>query len=81
MRITKGTIVRGIMLLLVVINMVLKKLGISVLNADESAVAVFVEMAIEISVILVSFWKNNSFSENAIRADEFLKELKESEKI
>ena len=81
MRITKGTIVRAIMLLLVVVNLILDKFGISIINADESAVAVFVEMAIEISVILVSFWKNNSFSENAIRADEFLKELKKYEKI
>jgi len=36
-------------------------------------------MLIEVAVIIVAFWKNNSFTDKAIKADEFLKNLKESE--
>lgn len=77
MKITKGTIIRTIMVALVIINMILKKAGINVIDVSESEVASFVETAIEIAVIVVSFWKNNSFSQNAIKADEYLKELKD----
>ena len=79
MKITKATIVRTILVILVVINFVLEKLGVDLIPVDESAVMMFVETAIEIAVIAVGFWKNNSFSANAIRADEFLRELRNSE--
>ena len=77
--ISKGTIVRTIMLVIVIINMVLKHFGIDVINVEESQVLTFVETLIEIAVIIVTFWKNNSFTQKAIKADEFLKTLKESE--
>ena len=79
MKISKGTIVRTIMLVIVIINMILKHFGIDVINVEESQVLTFVETLIEIAVIIVTFWKNNSFTQNAIKADEFLKTLKESE--
>lgn len=79
MKISKGTIVRTIMLVIVIINMVLKHFGIDVINVEESQVLTFVETLIEIAVIIVTFWKNNSFTQKAIKADEFLKTLKESE--
>ena len=80
MKITKGTITRSILLFIVVLNMLLKKMGLNPLNIDKGTTAYFVETLIELLVIVVSFWKNNSFSKNAIRADEFLKALKEGEK-
>lgn len=79
MKITKGTLVRTIMLVIVLINMILKHLGIELINVDENAVLEIVETLIEIAVIVVSFWKNNSFTDKAIKADEFLKQLRESE--
>lgn len=79
MKITKGTLVRTIMLIIVLINMILKHLGIELINVDENAVLEIVETLIEIAVIVVSFWKNNSFTDKAIKADEFLKQLRESE--
>lgn len=79
MKISKGTIVRTIMLVIVLVNLVLKHFGIDVINVEESQVLTFVEALIEIAVIIVTFWKNNSFTQNAIKADEFLKTLKESE--
>lgn len=79
MKISKGTIVRTIMLAVVVLNMILKHFGFDVINVTESEILSTVEILIELAVIIVSFWKNNSFTEKAIQADEFLKNLKESE--
>ena len=79
MKITKGTIVRTILILMVIANFILKKLGIDIIPLDENAVLEFVEGAIEIAIILVGFWKNNSFTPKAIKADAFLKKLRESE--
>ena len=79
MKISKGTIIRTIALAVVLINMVLKSLGKPVIDYDEGTVMYWLEIIIEIAVILVTFWKNNSFSEYAIKADEFLKQLKTEE--
>ena len=74
--VTKGTIIRTIMLLIVIVNLILKACGVNTLNIEENTVAVIVETLIELAVIVVTFWKNNSYSQKAIQADEFLKELK-----
>lgn len=79
MNISKGTIVRTIMLVIVILNMILKHIGIDAINVSESEILSLVEVLIEVAVIAVSFWKNNSFTEKAIKADEFLKTLRESE--
>ncbi len=76
MKISKGTIVRTVMLVIVIINLVLKQLGHDLINVSESEILSVVEMIIELAVIVVSFWKNNSYSEKAIKADEFLAVLK-----
>lgn len=77
MKISKGTIVRTIMLIIVLVNMVLQHFGIDVIKVDESEVLSLVETVINLAVIIVAFWKNNSFTDKAIKADEFLKNLKE----
>lgn len=79
MEIKKSTIVRAILVVLVIVNMILESCGVDVIPADESFITMLVETVIEIAIIAVSFWKNNSFTPAAIKADKFLKELKESE--
>lgn len=79
MKITKSTIVRTILVALVIVNFFLERCGIDIIPADEYTILMFVETAIEIAIIAVGFWKNNSFTDKAIKADNFLKELKESE--
>lgn len=81
MKITKSTIVRLVLIALVVINSLLEKMGYDVIPADENTVLAVVETFIELAVIIVGFWKNNSFTENAIKADEFLRALKEGDGI
>lgn len=81
MKISKGTIVRTIMIILVIVNMILGHLGYDLINVEENEVLEFVETIIEIAIIAVGFWKNNSFSEKAIKADKFLQELREESEV
>lgn len=78
-KISKGTIVRTVMIAIVIINMILKKLGINLISTDESTVASVVEMVIEIGAIVAAWWYNNSFSDAAKKADRFFKAVKELE--
>lgn len=75
-KITKGTAVRTIMLLIVVINMVLKNTGKQPIEIAESDVYSTIEVIVSVAIILLSWWKNNSFTKNAQLADEYLQELK-----
>ena len=77
--IKKSTIVRTILLLIVLINLVLKAFDIDLIPIDKNKIYTIVELLIEVAVIVVAFWKNNSFSEKAIKADKFLQSLRESE--
>lgn len=76
MKISKGTIVRLIAVVIVIVNLILKAFGKPIIDIDEGTILAVVEAFITIAVVIVSFWKNNSFSEAAIKADEFLKKLK-----
>ena len=75
-KITKGTVVRTIMLLIVVINMILKNTGKQPIEIAESDVYSTIEMVVSVAIILLSWWKHNSFTKNAQLADEYLQELK-----
>jgi SPP1 family holin len=79
MKISKGTIVRTILMIITLINIGLQHFGYDIIKVDENGIADIVEYIIQIAIILVGFWKNNSFTQNAINADEFLKNLKEME--
>lgn len=76
MKISKGTIVRLIAVLFVIVNLILKALGKPIIEIDEGTILAVVDAVITIAIVVVAFWKNNSFSQAAIKADEFLKKLK-----
>lgn len=78
-KISKGTIVRTVMIAIVIINMILKKFGLGIINADENTVASIVETVIEVGAIIAAWWYNNSFSNAAKKADRFFKAVKEYE--
>lgn len=81
LKITKGTIVRTILVAVLVVNIILEKTGNSPIKIDEGSVASLVDTVIQIAIIAVAWWKNNSVSPNAIKADKFLKELNEEETV
>ena len=78
MKIEKSTIIRGFLILIVIINNILERYGVDIIPADEGSVTMFVETIIEILIIVAGFWYNNSFSPKALKAQEFLKKLKNS---
>lgn len=81
MKITKGTIVRTSMVAIVVINLFLKQVGIDLINVSEGTIASAVEALVEIAAITAGWWYNNSLTENAKKADEFLKKLNDGQEV
>ena len=81
MKITKGTIIRLTLVAFVIVNMILKAFGKSPIDVDEGSIAYWVETLLEIAVIIVGVWKNNSVSELAIKADNFLQELRNTAEL
>ncbi|MBP3626823.1 MAG: phage holin [Clostridia bacterium] len=79
MKVSKSTIIRTVMLLIVLLNLILERFGIDVIRTDESTILKFVEYIIEMAVIVVSWWYNNSFSQKALKAQKYLEALKEEE--
>lgn len=74
--ISKGTIVRTIMLVIVIVNLILKACGKPLIDVEEHTLFYWLEVVLELAVIITTFWKNNSFSKAAIKADKFLSDLK-----
>lgn len=73
--ITAGTLARTIVLTLALLNQILAISGRPVLDIAESDIYQVISILFTIGASVVSFWKNNSFTENAIKADEYLKKL------
>lgn len=76
MEVTSGTIARTVILVLALINQVLVMFGKSPLNIADDDIATVVSLLFTIASTAVAWWKNNSFSQNAIKADEYLENLK-----
>lgn len=77
--VSKGTIVRTAAAILVVVNLVLKSLGLSPLDIEEGSILAFLEVIIEGGIIVASWWYNNSLTEKAKKAQEYLQKLKDSD--
>lgn len=76
MKISKGTIVRSILMVFACVNLVLKIKGKAPIDITGNEVLMFVDTFIDFAIIIVGFWKNNSYSQNAIKADVYLQGLK-----
>ena len=79
MKITKGTLIRTVVLLLALINQVLAICGVSPIPIDDDTATNVISTLWTVIASVVAWWKNNSFTENAITADEYLIELKNEE--
>ena len=77
--ITAGTIARTIVLILALANQVLAMCGKQVLNIADDDIYQVVSILFTIGASAVAWWKNNSFTQEAIKADEVMTELKENE--
>ena len=76
--ITAGTIARTIVLILALANQVLAMCGKQVLNISDDDIYQTVSLLFTIGASAVAWWKNNSFSQTALKADKVMAELKEN---
>jgi len=79
-KISKETIIRTVLLIAMLINQTLTMLGKNPLPfADEDIYAALTSV-MTAAATLWAWWKNNSFSQAALRADEYMGELKDGGK-
>ena len=77
MRISADTIARTIVLFIAILNQILAILGKNRLEIAESDIYQIVTLIFTIGSAVWAWWKNNSFTQSALKADEFMKELKD----
>lgn len=76
LQITSGTIARTAILILALVNQVLTATGHSVINISDENINTLISTGFTIVSALIAWWKNNSFTQAAIMADEVMKEDK-----
>lgn len=74
--VSKETIARTIILAVALINQILVVLGINPLPFAEEELYNIISTIATAAAALWTWWKNNSFSPEAIQADKYLNELK-----
>lgn len=77
MKVSKGTIIRIVCLILALVNVTLEMFGKKVIPISNEQIGDVISVIFTIVTSLVAAWKNNSFTEEALKADEYLKELRE----
>ena len=80
MKPTSGTIARTVVLALALLNQLLTAFGYNVIDVSDETINTLISTIFTIVTALVAFWKNNSFTEAAIEADEVMKEIKATSK-
>lgn len=75
-KVSTGTIVRTICLVLALFNQIMTATGHAVLPIDDEMINTLVSTAATVVVAIITWWKNNSFTAAAIEADNTLKQLR-----
>ena len=77
MKVKTETIIRTAVLALALLNQVLVICGKTSLPVKDEELTQVLSLCLTIGASVWSWWKNNSVTANAIKADEYLRELKE----
>ena len=75
MKMTKSTIIRTIILFISLLNVILRMFGINTLPIDNELIGETVSVLILVASTICSWWYNNSFTEKARKADEYMKSI------
>lgn len=78
MTISAGTIARTIILILALLNQILTATGHSVINISDESINTLISTGFTIVTAIIAWWKNNSFTQSALKADEVMREGKEN---
>lgn len=74
-KVSNATIARTIVLVIALINQVLTMSGYNPLPWSDTEIYEAATLLLTVISSIVAWWKNNSFTANAIMADEYKKEL------
>ena len=77
--IKKDTIIRTIVLIIALVNQALTIAGKNPLPFEDEEITEFLSYIFTVAASLWAWWKNNSFTQNALEADKVLDELKKGE--
>lgn len=76
MTISAGTIARTVCLCLALINQILTATGHSIIDVSNDDINTLISTGFTIVSAVIAWWKNNSFTQSALKADEVMKEEK-----
>ena len=77
--ITAGTIARTLSLLLALVNQVLTAKGHNIIDISDDTINTLIATGFTVVTALLAWWKNNSFTPAAIKADNYMNELKKGD--
>lgn len=80
MKVKKETIIRTVILTIALINQILTACGLSVIPIADEQITELISLVFTIVASVWTWWENNSFTKNAIKADEVLEELNKQDK-
>lgn len=76
MKVKTETIIRTVVLILALINQVLAIMGKGQIPITEDEVYQLITLLVTVGSALWAWWKNNSFTLPALKADEYLERLR-----
>ena len=79
-KISVGTVVRTVCLILALVNLTLETFGKNIIPISDEQVSELITLIFTIVTSVISFWKNNSFTQEAIIADGLMKDMKNAKK-
>lgn len=80
MKMSIGTLTRTILLVLALINQALTVLGYSPIPIEDDQITNLIAMSATVATSLLTWWKNQSFTKEAIEADKYMNDLKARDK-
>ena len=79
-KISVGTVIRTVCLLLALVNLTLETFGKNIIPISDEQVSELITLIFTIVTSVTAFWKNNSFTQEAIIADGLMKDMKNTKK-
>jgi len=74
MTISAGTIARTLCLCLALANQILTAMGHSIIDVSNDDINTLISTGFTVVSAVIAWWKNNSFTQSALKADEVMKE-------